>query len=188
MQFAGQLTPEEFWAEMDAADDEVRRTFTERPVYGVRAWPGRVMLSEWAFHRGIRSLAFLPAEWEGVIGDDGSARPRVEVLVDDLEPRRMIADRIALEVRADGREPQWPWLEAPTPDAVIDLDVDGIDEPFELWVNGDSSRAAGRIGGVTVMIEALEHPISDVALERVRDIDVLLAERRQWIRDLRGGQ
>ena len=58
MHFAGELTPEQFWAVVDDVDEQIRRTFAERPVYAVRGWPGRTILSEWALgDGGIRSLS-----------------------------------------------------------------------------------------------------------------------------------
>ena len=187
MHFAGELTPDEFWAVMDHGDGEVRRSFAERPAFEIRGWPGRAMVSEWSFGTGVRSITCLPADWAGANPEDFDIRPRVNVLVDVTEPRRMVADRMAFEVlERTGRPPQLPLADAPTPDAVIDVDVDGIAEPFELWSSGDRERAAGRVAGVTVVIEAAGHPIEEVSLVRVRDVEGLLAERRRWIRELRG--
>jgi hypothetical protein len=187
MHFAGELTPDEFWAVMDHGDDEVRRTFAERPAFEVRGWPGRAMVSEWSFGSGIRSVTFLPAEWDGANLADRDIRPRVDVLVDVTEPRRMVAERMAFEeLDRTGQPPRLPTADPPTPDAVIDVSVDGVAEPFELWSSGERARAAGRVAGVTVVIEASGHPIEEVSLVRLHDIEELLAERRRWIRDLRG--
>jgi hypothetical protein len=186
MHIAGFLTPDEFWARMDAADDEVRRGFAERPVYAVSGWPGRAMLAEWSFGRGIRSLAFLPAGWNGPDYSATKAQPRIDVLVDVTEPRRMVAVRIAHDVFVSGAEPPLPLPDAPSPDAIIELDVEGVRRAFEVWSGGERSRAAGRVSGVTVVIETIGHPIADVALERVVDLEPLIAERRRWIRAQRG--
>ena len=191
MHFAGQLTPDEFWARMGGADDEVRRTFGERPIYAVHGWPGRGVLSEWSFGSygsGIRSLAFLPPDWNGVDLFDAGAGPRVDVLVDVTEPRRMVAERMAFEVFERGGDLQWPADEPSTPDAIIDVVVDGVAEPFELWSTVDRSWASGRVGGVTVLVETAAHPMADVALERVRDIEPFISERRRWITEQRGGR
>ena len=187
MHFAGELTPDEFWAVMDHGDDEIRRSFAERPVFEIRGWPGRAMVSEWSFGGGVRSITFLPADWAAANPSDPDIRPRLDVLVDIGEPRRMVAERMAFEILdRTGRPPQLPVDDAPTPDEIIDVDVEGVAEPFELWSSGDRARAAGRVAGVTVMIEAAGHPIEEVSLVRVRDVEGLLAERRRWIRELRG--
>jgi len=187
MHFAGELTPDEFWAVMDHADDEVRRTFAERPVYAIRAWPGRAMVSEWSFGSGARSITFLPADGNDATFPDLEVLPRVDVLVDLTEPRRMVAERMAFEAfERTGQPPPLPVADAPTPDAVIEVDVDGVAEPFELWSTGQRERAAGRVAGVTVVIEASGRPIEELSLSRVRDIEGLLAERRRWIREQRG--
>ena len=189
MHYAGELTPEQFWAVVDDVDDQIRRTFAERPVFTVRGWRGRTILSEWASGDGggIRSLAFLPADWDGANFDDPDIRPRVGVLTDVEEPRRMLAGRLAIEEFVLTHEPPGLFDESPTPDAVVELMVDGAAEPFELWSGGDVVRAAGRVGGVSVVIEAVGHPIEEVELERLHDIDDVLAERRRWIRSQRGG-
>jgi hypothetical protein len=187
MHVVGHLTPEEFWSQVDAGDEEVRRNFLERPVFAVRGWPGRAILSEWSFGTGIRSIAFLPAGWNGPDYSAATAQPRIDVLIDVLEPRRMIAERIGHEIFARrGEPPSLHKPDAPTPDSIIDLDVDGIDEAFEVWSSGEPSRAAGRVGGVTVIVESIGRPIGDIALERVIDIEPYIEERRSWIRSQRG--
>jgi hypothetical protein len=187
MHVAGFLTPDEFWARMDTADDEIRRSFPERPVYAVRGWPGRAILSEWSFgSSGIRSISFLPAGWDGPDYSAASAQPRVDVLVDVTEPRRMVSERIAFDDIALGSEPPWPLRDAPMPERIIELEVDGVREPFEVWSGEERVRAAGLVGGVSVVVESVGHPITDVALERVVDIEPLIAERRRWIRAQRG--
>ncbi|WP_448003230.1 hypothetical protein [Agromyces bauzanensis] len=186
MQFAGQLTPEEFWATVDAGDDEVRRTFAERPVYGVVGWSGPAMLSEWSFGDGIRSLAFRPADGIPSVDLAVDRGPGVDVLVDVAEPRRLVALRLARDAMAGAGVPPWPMPDAPPPDLIVDLVVDGIAEPFELWERDSRARAAGRVGSVTVVVEAVDLPIGNLALERVTDIEPLIAERRRWLRELRG--
>ncbi|MDQ0894914.1 hypothetical protein [Agromyces ramosus] len=189
MHVTGFLTPDEFWAVVDRGDDEVRRSFAERPVYAVRGWPGRAMISEWSFGggSGIRSIAFLPAGWNGADYSADEAKPRVDVLVDLTEPRQMVAERIAQGILArSGTPPTLPMPDAPAPDAIIELEVDGIGEPFEMWSDDAGERAAGRIGGVTVVLETVDHPIADIALERVTDLERFIAERRRWIRAQRG--
>ena len=186
MQSAGFVSPDEFWARVDASDDEVRRTFAERPIYGVVGWRGRAILSEWSFGSGIRSIAFLPAGWNDDDYTVASAQPRVDVLGDLIDPRRLIAQRVAFDFLPREGEPPWPLPNAPTPDAIVEIAVDGVGEPFEVWSSTEGARAAGRVGGVTVVVETVGHPIADVALERVRNIETLLAERRRWIRAQRG--
>jgi len=187
MHFAGELTPDEFWAVMDHGDEEVRRTFAERPAFEIRGWPGRAMVSEWSFGGGARSITFLPGDWNDETFPSLDVLPRVDVLVDATEPRRMVAERMAFEAfERTGQRPRLPVPDAPTPDAVIEVSVDGVAEPFELWSTGHRARAAGRVAGVTVVIEATGHAIEEVSLVRVRDIEGLLAERRRWIRELRG--
>lgn len=189
MHVTGQLTPDEFWAHADEVDDQVRRTFPERPAYAVQGWPGRALLSEWSLGSGIRSLMFLPTGWDGASSVD-DVRPRVDVLVDATEPRQVVAHRFASEEFARTGKPEALARrdEMRHPDAIIDLWVDGVAEPFELWSVDARSCAAGRVGAVTVLIETTRHPVTDVALERVRDIEPLIAERRRWIRDVRGGE
>lgn len=189
MHYTGELTPEQFWAVVDDVDDQIRGAFAERPVYTVRGWSGRTILSEWAFGDGggVRSLAFLPAGWDGANFDDPDVSPRVVVLTDVEDPRRIVAGRIAMEEFARTHEPPMLFDDAPTPDAVIELIVDGAAEPFELWSGGDVVRAAGRVGGVSLVIEAVGHPVDEVELERLHDIDDVLDERRRWIRSQRGG-
>ena len=189
MHYAGELTPDQFWAVVDDGDDRIRRTFAERPVWAVRGWRGRTILSEWTYGSGggIRALVFLPAEWDGANFDDPDVSPRVVVLTDVEEPRRIVAGRFAMEEFARTHEPPVMFDEAPTPDAVIELIVDGTAEPFELWAGGDAVRVAGSVGGVGVVIEASGHPIEEVELARLHEIEDVLAERRRWIRSQRGG-
>ena len=188
MHYAGELTPEQFWAVVDEVDEQIRRTFAERPVYAVRGWRGRTILLEWSYGAGtgIRALVFLSAEGDGVNSDD-DATPRVSVLTDIAEPRRVVAERVAMEAFTSTHEPPLPDDGAPTPDSVVELMVDGAAEPFELWSGGAVVRAAGRVGGVSVVIEAVGHPIDEIELERLPRIDDVLAERRRWIRAQRGG-
>ena len=41
---------------------------------------------------------------------------------------------------------------------------------------------------MTVVIESTGHPLESLELERIRDVEGLLAERRRWLRALRGGE
>ncbi|WP_172979826.1 hypothetical protein [Agromyces agglutinans] len=187
MHFAGKLTPDEFWATVDQTEAEVRRGFGLRPAYTVSGWAGRTMLAEWAFgERGIRSVVCVADDWKGADPTGADAVPRVEVLVDDVEPRQLVAHRQGLERLAAGDGPPWPVEPPEAPDAVIDLPVDGVAEPFELWIGDARAWAAGRIGTAGVLVVAVGYPMVDVSLERLRDIDPLLAERRRWIRAVRG--
>ncbi|WP_395244211.1 hypothetical protein ACGGZK_19115 [Agromyces sp. MMS24-K17] len=190
MHIVGRLTPEEFWAQVDAGDDEVRRTFGERAVFGVRNWPGRAMVGEWAFGEGVRAILFVPYAWDGVDYSDPDLAPRVDVLVDTVAPRELVARRMELDAFLAGDTAPRRLLEAPAPDAIVDVLVDGVAEPFELWAREgvDRSRVAGRLAGATVVIESTGHPLESLELERIRDVEGLLAERRRWLRALRGGE
>lgn len=190
MHIVGRLTPEEFWAQVDAGDDEVRRTFAERPVYAVRDWPGRALLGEWAFGDGLRAVVFVPAGWEGVDYSDPSLTPRVDVLVDTVAPRTLVARRMELDEFVAGDPAPRRLLEAPAPDAIVDVLIDGVAEPFERWAGDEvrRERVAGRLAGVTVVVESAGHPLDSLELVRVTDVEGLLSERRRWIRALRGGE
>lgn len=187
MHYAGKVGAEEFWALIDDSEAEIRRGLHERPAYTVSGWRGSAMVSEWSYgSSGIRSVICLPEGWAGIETTGQAISPRIEVLVDDVEPRAFVARRQAFEAFAAGGEPALPAIETEPPVSVIELAVDGVAEPFEVWADGEQALAAGRIAAVTVLVVAVGWPVTDVALERIHDIQPFLDPRRRWIRTVRG--
>jgi hypothetical protein len=71
------------------------------------------------------------------------------------------------------------------PDRIEFLELDGLEQPFELWERGDRWWAATTFGGRTLAVEARGVSPEAVALCRVSDVEPYLEGRRAWLRRVR---
>lgn len=182
MRFAGQLTPEQFWARMSAMEDELRAQAHQLPWYGLAQWQGPRMVAEWGSADGeLTSIGLSYGEL-----DSG---PRVQVMVDNRPPGDLVIER---RMSAVGHELDRPAVLAALDAAgspatgTVTISVDGNPEVFDHWVDGSTWYAARQHHEHALVIEARDVSPDDVALVRVDDIEPYLAGRRAELRRLRG--
>jgi len=183
VQLSGWLSPEQFWAHMDALEQRMRSTARVLPCYGLAEWPGRRLVGDWEWEddRLVRvGLAHRDQAGDGT-------RLQVLTVVDDA--RREV---MSLRMRKRGtpyarQERLRGHHEAESVAAnQIDIPVDGVPIRFDIWRDGDLWWTAANHSGFGLVVEARGISPESVALVRVYDIEPYLTGRRQYLRELRG--
>ena len=195
----GQLSPEEFWARVDHGDDQLRAGFEPVGAYGLTKWGGTAMLAEWDVAGTTRVIAYarpappperpdLPAEARTPPHhepDAATAEPDVQVHWREGSSREVVEQLRGFwrARRARGGAAYRPVRRGDElPSRLLDLNVDGQREPFEVWVQGPTWWAATTIGGRALVVEAHDVTTDLIALTRIRDIEPLLEGRRAFLR------
>lgn len=184
MEEAGQLTPEEFWAQVAEGERQVRESAARQPVYGLASGPIPAMVGEWAPQGGCRALVYgEPDAWrhEDVVLS-GLEEPRVTVRTGDHNARLGVSSLM----RDSGAVPHGaPAVENPAPDEIVELVVDSTPVLFELWRRQRRWWAGGCYHGESIALEGAGIGVGECRLVRVHDIEPFLVERREWIARLR---
>ncbi|MFB2581307.1 hypothetical protein ACEXQD_08645 [Herbiconiux sp. P15] len=205
------LTPDEFWSRVDETDERLRESFEPVGAFGLVEWPGFAMVSEWEFGGSTRVLSFAhalpqpPTDLPGVADDaDGGGRAsgrdgndasasggdgdpfEVHVHWRDGDSRSVVARlrRRALTAAGGSQYRTRPPGEG-LPDRIEQIEVEGLEQPFELWERGDRWWAATTLSGRTLAVEARGVTPAGVALHRIADVEPYLAGRRAWLRRIR---
>ncbi len=189
MQISGQLSPEDFWARVDEVDRELRASFPHWSVYGLSQWNGSSTVGEWDHRGSTRVIGY--SRWGGAKG----AYPSSEALPFDLQVHTREGDsRVVVEAlrrrSASLEERSYAWYrpvgdDDALPDRIVDIVVDGRLEPFEVWIRGRFWWAATSIGDRTIVVEAADVVLEEVALDRIDDVETLIEMRHEWMRRMR---
>lgn len=208
------LTPDEFWSRVDETDERLRASFEPVGAFGLVEWPGFAMVTDWDYSGHTRVLSFaheLPPR--GAERADAHGSPEVgaargddafEVHVHWREgDSRSVVERLRRRAeRLDGgSRHRAPSPADGLPDSIVQLALDGLEHPFELWdsapraaaARGDSrgGEHAGRwwaattFGGRTLAVEARGVSPDAMALQRITDVEPFLEGRRAWLRRVR---
>lgn len=180
MEWAGRLTPEEFWAVVADGEQQVRESAARLPVYGLVAGPTPAMVGEWGFEGGARVIVYgEPAEWREDAVIPGLEEPHAIVRTGDDTPRSgaavLLRDAGILDPAADS---------AP-PDDILEVVVEATPVLFELWRAPGRWWAAGRYHEDVIAFAGVGVRPEECRLVRVADVEPLLAERRDWIARMR---
>jgi hypothetical protein len=183
VQQTGHLSPEAFWARYAEMEERIRSTATVLPCYGLVGWTGPRMVGDWEWENGDLVSVGLAH------GDPDGDEPALHVhtttrnAAADVASLRM-ADagppRDADDLRRRRRELRSAGGELST------LSVDGTSVAFTVWTEQERWWAAGRYGGVGLVLESRWLPVGEVELARVDDLEPYLAGRRAHLRALRG--
>jgi hypothetical protein len=183
MRKAGRLTAEQFWARMAQLDDQMRASAHVLPLYGVADWTELVMTGDWLWQDGRLTTVGLAH------GDRLGSGPFVHVRTTTDDPTSVVSD---LRMRGHPRpRDKDQFLELrqrlmATPTTGIEIAVDGRHEHFNRWDDDVFWYAAARSGGYGIVVEARDVTPGQINLIGVEDIEPYLAERRAYLRALRG--
>jgi hypothetical protein len=183
VQLSGWLSPEQFWAHMDALEQRVRSTATVLPCYGLAEWSGRRMVGDWQW-QDDRLVAVGLAH-----GDPAGDGPSLHVLTVVDDPRRKVISLQLAErgARFDEEDAVRRYREAESaPASQIHIPVDAGRIRFDIWRDRDLWWAAADHADFGLVVEARRIPPEGVALVRVHDIELYLIGRRQYLKELRG--
>jgi hypothetical protein len=183
VQLGGRLSPDEFWARMDAMDQRVRDAASVLPCYGLAEWSGPRTLGDWEWEDGRLRAAGLS------YGDPVGDGPRLQVRTVLADPRREVTS-LRMRERGDPGEVQQRlsrYREAETvADSESDIPVDGLPVRFQTWYERELWWAAAEHAGFGLVLAGRRISPQSVALVRVYDIEPYLLGRRQRLRELRG--
>jgi hypothetical protein len=172
------LDADQFWATEDSIEQEMRRTFPQRPCFGLESWQGPHSIAEWALGQGsARGLQFQAANSHVIISTtDGDPQELVF---------RMRRNRLPFPTsRNEDLANQTLSTTAPTGKAIITVDAQPAQ--FDTWQSGTQEWAAARADGFGIAIETSKLPISGLRLTRVVDIEPFIRGRRAELHRARG--
>ncbi|MFD6063007.1 hypothetical protein [Rhodococcus wratislaviensis] len=182
MRIVGQLTPDEFWCRVESGEEQVRAGAGSLPTYGLEGWDGPIMIGDWEWDDKELILASLAHGTP----DTNSA---VEVVTTVHDPQRQAVRSME---RAIGLTP----IDADyarrhraiqdVPGSEIQIRVNGRPTTFTTWGGRERWWAAGTVDGRGVVLEGRRHPLEQVDLVRVDDVEPYLAGRREYLRECRG--
>jgi len=183
MRYAGQRSPEEFWARIAEMEQRVGDTATILPCYGLANWSGLLMVGDWAWENDQLVTVGLGH------GDPAGDGPVVQVRTTVHDPRREAASlRMTAEGAPRGKDDflrRRHDVEA-VPAVEVDIPLDSTPVRFQVWRRADRWWAAADHGAHGLVIESHRLPTDEITLVRVHDIEPYLAGRRAHLRALRG--
>ncbi|QHC69502.1 hypothetical protein [Rathayibacter sp. VKM Ac-2801] len=167
MHYGGRLDEAEYSAHLAEWAARVRSSFGDLPVWGVSDWSGRRLLGEWIFSGGPHGLSFLRAD-----AVRGGAGPSVETRTTLGDPRQ----DVALLCGREESPSSFVRPEAlPAPTRIAEIEVDGEQEPFEVWEGDGAVRAAASVRGHVLTLECRGVELERLALAEVDDIEPFVA-------------
>ena len=183
MQYAGRLSPAEFWARYAEMEERIRATASALPCYAPVGWVGLRMFGDWQWENGQPVTIGLA---HGARDGDGPTLhvhttvrdPAVDAAslrTAEAGPARDKADmlRRVNELGTAAAEP-------------ATIPVDGAPVTFTVWRKADRWWAVGHYGGFGLVLEGERISVDHVDLVRVLDLDPYFAGRRAHLRARRG--
>lgn len=183
MHVAGRLTPEQFWAHVDAVDDRMRASAHQLAMYGVDDGPPPFMTGAWSWENGVLTTVGL------AYGERDGAGPWTQVLTTVADPATVVATLRMTALPHPQDEDGFRALDerlAATPVTATPIVVDGRPTTFDRCSDGPRWYASAQLGEHGVVVEARGVAPEHVRLVRVHDIEPYLAGRRAYLRAVRG--
>jgi hypothetical protein len=170
MDFAGELSPEQFWAHTDALYDQVRAAAHLLPLYGVAGWAGLIMIGDWEWYNDDLSRAGL-SYGDPLGGPLGGTCIAVTTCADEESvPQAGPFGPVRLPPTGPGPE----------------ISLDGRPVPVDSWREVDSWHAVATLGDHLVHIEVGGPAPDRIDLVRVTDVEPYLAGSRAYLHAARG--
>ena len=169
MDSGDRLPPNEMDAVIADAQNRVRASFGNMPVFGPVDWDGPVMIGEWSWAGGSHGLAH---------GNPDGNDPYVQVQTHPHDARQAVHHLRRNTPRA---------LLCPDspPDRVAEITVDATPVLFEVWDDELNSWAGGNYLEHGIVVEVRRTSIDDLSLCSVDDIEPYLAGQLDLIRRAR---
>ncbi|MBM7417049.1 MULTISPECIES: hypothetical protein [Nocardiaceae] len=188
MEITGHLTPDEFWTQQRAIEDQIRAESTTFPTYTVNGWNGVRVMGPWSRENDVLTSVTLrhgEVDWDG----DGIDGPFVEVTTTTKDAHRTALKAMLSAIGLTPMSPEYKRRReaiAATEARRVVVPVNGEDTDFEMHGGQERWWASATVGDHGVVIEARRHPVEAVALMSETDMEPYLDGLRAAIRTSRG--
>ncbi|BDZ47434.1 hypothetical protein [Naasia aerilata] len=169
MQVDHTLSSDEFWARYAQFEDRMRGSFDAAPVLQIAGWPGERLLGEWDYEGAARAVVHRRGDRE------------ITVRTSDGEPEWAVRQQwlhTMLSGSGGSRDLSRFALQPPVPAAIR---VDDREAHAQLWQSAQHWHLSLRHDGYTVLASGDEEFPALLALERITDLEPLLAARRREV-------
>lgn len=182
MQFAGRLSPEEFWERIAAGEQRMRDSATVLPMYGVEGWSGSLSVGNWEWENdGLVTVGLAH-------GGPSGQGPSVHVRTTVHDPGTTVASRGITHLgppREGGDFPRARGEADVGATSHVNIPVNGVPVRFQVRHEGNVWWGAAQQDGYGLVVEARDMDVDRLALVRVEDIEPYLAGRRAQLRTRR---
>lgn len=173
MQVGRTLSPDEFWAQYAATEERMRSSFGLAPILQLTEWSGARLLGEWEYEGPGRALVHREGDRE------------ITVRTGAGDPERAVREQwLRTMLAGSGGAPDLARF-ALQPPILVHVAIDGADAEAQLWRGEQHWFAAFAHQESTVVVDGTGEPPAVLSLERVIDLEPLLAARRREIEDQR---
>lgn len=188
MDIIGHLSPEQFWAQQRAIEDQLRAESGAFHTYAVTDWDGPRVLGPWERENDVLTSVTLrhgEVDWDGENVD----APFVEVTTTTKDANRQALRAMLAAVGLTPMSPEYKRrrevIASAEPQRVT-MPVDGVDTEFDLHGGDDRWWASAQRGDHAVVVEGRRLAVSEVALTTDTDVEPYLEGLRERIKTMRG--
>lgn len=179
MQAGRTLSQDEFWDWIRTMDAQLRRSFSERPCFGLDGWTGARIIAEWA----LGDSTFRSVQYDR---DDESAEVLVATSEDDVEdPLQHVIWNLPSEEPFEERMDRLRASQIPAVSERIELPVSGRLVCFNVRSVDDYLIADATVENRRIVLRARDIRLEALHIERIDDIEPYLDGRNALIRKAR---
>ncbi|MGB7364732.1 MAG: hypothetical protein WA931_17000 [Rhodococcus sp. (in: high G+C Gram-positive bacteria)] len=188
MEIIGHLTPEQFWTQQRAIEDQLRAEASTFPTYAVGSWDGPLVLGPWERENDVLTSVTLrhgEVDWDGENVD----APFVEVTTTTKDPHRKALKTMLSAIGLTPMSPEYKRRResiAASDTQTVSVPVDGTPVDFELHGGDERWWASALLDEHGVVIEGRRHPVGEIELTGAPDVEPYLDGLRRRIKAARG--